>query len=245
MRYLIISDIHANLHALDAVLKDAGTIGYDGALVLGDLVGYGADPAGVIARTLELTPIAMVRGNHDKVAAGLETAALFNDVARRSIEWTAEQLSAEELTTLADLPKGPFQLTRNFELCHGAPFDEDFYVFDSHDAARAIQAARSRICFFGHTHLPALFASDDDPIRAIGDQPDDVLALPRSGQALINVGSVGQPRDGDPRAAYGILDAEALTLRLRRVEYDIVGAQNRILDAGLPPWLAARLERGQ
>jgi diadenosine tetraphosphatase ApaH/serine/threonine PP2A family protein phosphatase len=245
VRYLIISDLHANLHALDAVLADAKTVGYDATLVLGDLVGYGADPSAVIARTLALEPAAIVRGNHDKVAAGIESAELFNDIARRSIEWTAQQLSPAELTTLSDLPKGPCQLTSTFELCHGAPFDEDYYIFDADDASRAIGAAKSRICFFGHTHLPALFATGDDPVRASEDGAEDELALPTSGPALINIGSVGQPRDGDPRAAYGVLDVTRHTLRLRRVTYDIAGAQARIIKAGLPEWLALRLERGQ
>ncbi|HUL74642.1 MAG TPA: metallophosphoesterase family protein [Vicinamibacterales bacterium] len=247
MRYLILSDIHANLHALDAVLADAELQGYDATLVLGDLVGYGADPAAVIARTLALEPVAMVRGNHDKVCAGLEPAALFNDVARHSIEWTAETLSAAELRLLAELPKGPCQLTADLEICHGAPFDEDYYVFDSGDAARAIEASQGRLCFFGHTHLPALFATPEDPVLQDPDLPTEELVLPRTGPALINVGSVGQPRDGDARAAYGILDAtrSALRLRLRRVAYDVAGAQARIRGAGLPEWLAARLERGQ
>ncbi len=245
MRYLILSDIHANIHALEAVLADAGAIGYDAVLVLGDLVGYGADPAAVIARTLALDPAAMVRGNHDKVCAGLEPAALFNDVARRSIEWTAAVLSSEELQVLAELRKGPYQVSSELEICHGAPFDEDYYVFDASEAARAIEAAQSRLCFFGHTHLPALFATADDPVREGAGPAEDELALPQTGPALINVGSVGQPRDGDPRAAYGILDMTRHTLRLRRVEYDVAGAQARIREAGLPVWLAIRLERGQ
>jgi diadenosine tetraphosphatase ApaH/serine/threonine PP2A family protein phosphatase len=245
VRYLLISDVHANLHALDAVLSDAATIGYDATLVLGDLVGYGGDPAAVIARTLALKPVAMVRGNHDKVAAGLESPALFNDVARRSIEWTAASLSAADLRILAELQMGPWQISRDLEICHGAPFDEDYYVFDANDASRAMDAARARMCFFGHTHLPALFATPDDPLTRRDGLAEDEVALPRSGPALINVGSVGQPRDGDPRAAYGILDLERQTLRLRRVTYDVAGAQARILDAGLPAWLAVRLERGQ
>jgi diadenosine tetraphosphatase ApaH/serine/threonine PP2A family protein phosphatase len=118
-------------------------------------------------------------------------------------------------------------------------------VFEAGEAARAIEAAQSRLCFFGHTHLPALFATAQDPVREGVGPTEDELALPESGPALINVGSVGQPRDGDPRAAYGILDMTRHTLRLRRVEYDIAGAQSRIRDAGLPMWLAIRLERGQ
>jgi predicted phosphodiesterase len=245
VRYLVISDIHANLHALDAVLADARTLGYDGVLCLGDLVGYGANPGEVIGRVLELAPVAMVRGNHDKVCAGLEPAVLFNEIARRSIEWTRRELSKADLTTLINLPRGPRLVNDTVEICHGATFDEDHYVFGTDDAARSIDGASARICLFGHTHLPAIFTAADDPEATGNGLADDELALPRTGPALINVGSVGQPRDGDPRAAYGLLDLDRLTIRMRRTAYDIQGAQQRIMKAGLPPWLALRLERGQ
>lgn len=244
MRYLILSDIHGNLQALEAVLTDATRLGYDEVLFLGDLVGYGADPGAVIDRTLGLEPTAVIRGNHDKVCAGIEPAILFNDVARRSIEWTAATISPAHLKALAELPKGPRIVVDGLEICHGTPFDEDYYVFESTDAAKAMDAASARVCLFGHTHLPALFATSEDPIRAIEQAPEE-LRLPATGPALINVGSVGQPRDGDPRAAYGLLDLELGTLVMRRVEYDVAGAQARILKAGLPAWLALRLERGQ
>ena len=244
MRYLILSDIHANLQALDAVMTDATAIGFDAALVLGDLVGYGADPGAVIDRTLALKPVALIRGNHDKVCAGLEPATSFNDAARASVEWTASVLSPDHLEQLRALPQGPQLVTSDIEICHGAPFDEDHYVFDDRDASRAADAASARICLFGHTHLPAVFATAQDPVVA-SEGADDELRLPMSGPVLMNVGSVGQPRDGDPRAAYGLLDESAGTIRLRRVEYDVRGAQEAILKAGLPPWLAIRLERGQ
>jgi predicted phosphodiesterase len=244
VRYLLISDIHANLHALDAVLADAATLGYDAVLCLGDLVGYGADPSAVIRRVQDLKPVAIVRGNHDKVCAGLEPATFFNDVARQSVEWTRAVLSAEELQVLVDLPKGPRRVDDTVEICHGAPFDEDYYVFDDADAARAVKAASARLCFFGHTHLPAVFTEGSNPAQA-DPGASDGLRLPRAGPALINVGSVGQPRDHDPRAAYGLLDRNQSTLRLRRVEYDVKGAQKRIRDAGLPAWLADRLDKGQ
>jgi diadenosine tetraphosphatase ApaH/serine/threonine PP2A family protein phosphatase len=245
VRYLIISDIHGNVHALDAVLAEAATIGYDRVLCLGDLVGYGADPSAVMARTLALPLSGIVRGNHDKVCAGLEPAVLFNEIARRSVDWTHEVLSPEELKTLAGLPKGPRVIDEAVEICHGAPFDEDHYVFDSADAERAIEAATARICLFGHTHLPAVFTTASDQATTADGLQDDELALPKTGPVLINVGSVGQPRDGDPRAAYGVLDLERRTIRLRRVVYNIAGAQKRIMTAGLPAYLALRLERGQ
>ena len=245
MRYLILSDMHGNKQALDAVLDDAATLGYDAALVLGDLVGYGADPQAIIEATLALEPIAMIRGNHDKVCAGLEPATLFNDIARRSIEWTASVLPAEHLRVLADLPMGPALVVDGLEICHGTPFDEDYYVFDPDDARRAIDSAQGRICLFGHTHVPAIYATADPPKSGRADLAEDEVALPLEGPVLLNAGSVGQPRDGDPRAAYGILDVERNVIRMRRVVYDIAEAQARIRAAGLPPALAARLERGQ
>ena len=244
MRYLILSDLHANLQALDAVLEDAQAVGYDAVLVLGDLVGYGADPAAVMDRTLALDPVAMIRGNHDKVCAGIESPLLFNDAARVSAEWTAATLDDDHLRILRDLPKGPRLVNASIEICHGTPFDEDHYVFDDHDASRAADAAQARICLFGHTHVPAIFATAQDPVVASPDSVD-MLRLPKEAPVLINVGSVGQPRDGDPRAAYGVLDSAAGTLRLRRVPYDVEAAQAAIINAGLPEWLAFRLERGQ
>ena len=244
MRYLVLSDLHSNLQALDAVMADAEALGYDEVLVLGDLVGYGGDPAAVIDRTLELAPVAMIRGNHDKVCCGIESPMLFNDAARAAAEWTAGVLDAARLDVLRALPKGPMQVNGDIEICHGTPFDEDHYVFDDQDASRAAEAASRRICLFGHTHLPAVYATAQDPVVASED-PADELRLPMSGPVLMNVGSVGQPRDGDPRAAYGLLDQEQGRIRLRRVSYDVKGAQMAIIKAGLPPWLAIRLERGQ
>lgn len=245
MRYLILSDLHANLQALESVMADATAAGFDRVLVLGDLVGYGADPARVMDLVFGLEPDAMIRGNHDKVCAGLEPSAMFNDVARISAEWTHATLSPDHLRALADLPRGPRTIAGVVEICHGAPFDEDFYIFDGEDASRAIGAASARICLYGHTHLPALFATASDPLEPMAGANFDAVRLPRAGPALINVGSVGQPRDGDPRAAYGIIDLDGGLLQMRRVAYDVAGAQQRIRDEGLPDWLASRLATGQ
>ena len=241
MRYLILSDLHANLPALEAVLDNAAG-GYDAVLVLGDLVGYGADPSAVLSQTLALEPVGLIRGNHDKVCAGLEPSTSFNDIARISIEWTAETLSASELKTLAELRKGPQQIPGGIEIAHGAPFDEDYYVFDTADAARALQAASARLCLIGHTHVPGIYATGE---LSAGAVEGNTVRLPATGQVLANVGSVGQPRDGDPRAAYGLLDLAKKTLSMRRVKYDVERAQQSILQAGLPSLLAWRLEEGQ
>jgi predicted phosphodiesterase len=244
VRYLIISDIHANRHALEAVLADAASRGYDATLCLGDVVGYGGDPAAALELTLALKPAGLIRGNHDKVCAGLEPASSFNDVARRAVEWTRQTLSETDLRTLAALPRGPVRIADDLEICHGAPFNEDHYVFDRVDAGRAMSSASARICLFGHTHLPAVYSTPAHPVTC-ADGDTDQYQLPREGGVLINVGSVGQPRDGDPRAAYGLLDLERCTLQLRRIEYDVAGAQAAIRAAGLPAWLATRLATGE
>src|SRR5262249_38222674 len=147
---------------------------------------------------------------------------------RLSIEWTASMLSAEHLRLLADLPAGPRLVSPEVEICHGTPFDEDYYVFDPADAQRAIEAARAPICLFGHTHVPAICATAEAPTPKRADLADDEVQLPANGSVLINVGSVGQPRDGDPRAAYGILDLERRVIRMRRLTYDIAEAQAHI-----------------
>lgn len=245
LRYLIISDIHANLHALEAVLADAARRGYDATLCLGDLVGYGADPGAVLDRIAGLQPVGLIRGNHDKVCAGLEPATSFNDVARKAVEWTRSVLSPSQMAGLAALPSGPQRISDELEICHGAPFNEDHYIFDRIDAGRAMGSASARLCLFGHTHLPAVFSTPHNPVERAPGSVDDVFLLPPAGAVLVNVGSVGQPRDGDSRAAYGLLDMEHLTLELRRVAYDLAGAQAAIRAVGLPHWLADRLARGE
>ena len=247
MRYLVISDIHANLHAFDAVMADASREDYDAILCLGDLVGYGADPGEVIDKVLALNPAGLIRGNHDKVCAGLEPAVLFNDVARQSVEWTMRVLTAEQSTALAELRKGPQLIGTAVEICHGAPFDEDHYIFDGGDAALALRTAQHSLCLFGHTHLPALFKIVEGSLygTALDAERDAVIPLQRGARYLVNVGSIGQPRDGDPRAAYGVLDDEARELRTFRVPYPVEKAQKRIIDAKLPVSLANRLALGR
>lgn len=244
MQVVVLSDIHANLEALDAVVADARRHGFDRVACLGDLVGYGASPIEVVDRVESLGALAVIRGNHDKVCAGLEPATNFNDAARAAAEWTYATLGPVYRERLAALPRGPVALTDEIEICHGTPFDEDFYVFDEGDAARAIAATSRRVCFFGHTHVPAVYSTSSDPVRTSPDAADEFL-LPLEGRVLINVGSVGQPRDGDPRAAYGIIDTERGAVALHRVPYDVEAAQQRIRAAGLPEWLAARLARGK
>lgn len=244
LRYLVISDIHANLEALDAVLDAADA--YDHALVLGDLVGYGADPNAVIDRVRSLGPATLIRGNHDKVGAGLENTDGFNYLARQAISWTADALTADHRQWLAALPQGPVVVDDLVEICHGTPFDEDVYIFDDLDAMRAIHEARRPLCLFGHTHVVAAFQVSGE-MRNIGHLHAEQIEIPPDGGArlLVNCGAVGQPRDGDPRAAYGLLDTVARTLSLKRIDYDVPSAQAKILAAGLPDVLAQRLAVGR
>jgi predicted phosphodiesterase len=247
MRYLILSDIHANLEALNACLADADLRGYDRTLILGDLVGYGADPNAVIERVQRLAPHAIVRGNHDKVSCGIEQADGFNTVARNAARWTLEVLTPEYRAWLAALPKGPRQVDDLLEICHGSPFDEDAYIFDELDAARAFRSSRRPLCLFGHTHYPAVFQLVADGLDAasLGDSPESHVAIVAGTKQLINPGSVGQPRDGDSRAAYAIVDQGARRVEMLRTVYPINEAQAKILQAGLPEVLAHRLGVGR
>jgi diadenosine tetraphosphatase ApaH/serine/threonine PP2A family protein phosphatase len=247
MRYLILTDIHANLEALDTCLADAKSRGYDRTLVLGDLVGYGADPNAVIERVQRLAPHAIVRGNHDKVSCGIEQADGFNAVARGAARWTLEVLTAEHRSWLAALPKGPHQVDDLVEICHGAPFDEDSYIFDELDAARALKASTRPLCLFGHTHYTAVFELAEGGLESMGptNSPHSRVALIEGSKLLVNPGSVGQPRDGDPRAAYAIVDEDARHVEMFRLRYPVEEAQSKIVRAGLPEVLAQRLAVGR
>jgi diadenosine tetraphosphatase ApaH/serine/threonine PP2A family protein phosphatase len=247
MRYVVLTDIHGNLEALDACLADATARGFDRTLVLGDVVGYGADPGAAIARIRELAPAALVRGDHDKVACGLESSDGFNAVARTAVAWTRSQLTDGERDWLRTLSKGPVVVDDLVEICHGAPFDEDAYIFDELDAHRALRSATRPLCLFGHTHQPVAFVLADGALSASIPEPSDSsrLSIDPEARYLVNPGAVGQPRDGDPRAAYAIVDVEARAVHLYRLEYDVASAQRKILNAGLPEVLATRLAAGR
>ena len=252
LRYLILSDIHANSDALEAVLAAAPAATWDRLVVLGDLVGYGAQPNAVVDQVRALDPIAVIRGNHDKAACGIEDGSNFNYVARLAAEWTTAALTADNLAYLRALPAGPLAIDDRVEICHGAPFDEDHYIFDTEDARCALDAASRPLCLFGHTHLPVVFNRHASTLEGFvpdgrNDMPvSDIPVSMGEGIAyLVNPGSVGQPRDGDPRAAFAIYDSERSTLTLRRVPYAVDAAQRRIMSAGLPASLANRLAIGR
>jgi diadenosine tetraphosphatase ApaH/serine/threonine PP2A family protein phosphatase len=246
MRYLVLSDIHANLEALDAVLEAARAIPHDRLLVLGDLVGYGADPNAVVDRVRSLEPFATIRGNHDKVGAGLEPSDAFNAVARTAIRWTYEALSDDNRDWLAALPSGPVAIDEHLEICHGTPFDEDAYVFDDGDVLRAMQAAGRRLCLFGHTHVQVGYRLANASLTLETTDAERPLNIPiGEGHYLINPGSVGQPRDGDPRAAFAVYDSTDLAVAIHRTTYAVDRAQARIRAEGLPEALAQRLMIGR
>ncbi len=247
MRYLILTDIHANLEALDACLADALVRRYDETLVLGDLVGYGPDPNLVVERVQALQPLAIVRGNHDKVACGLEQAEGFNTVAKSAAKWTLEVLTPEYREWLAVLPEGPIEVDDTVEICHGSPFDEDAYIFDELDAVRALKVATRPLCLFGHTHYPVTFELSDESFDSVGSASATQTQVDmRDGcKYLLNPGSVGQPRDGDPRAAYAIVDTAKRRVELYRLKYPVEETQLKIVRAGLPEVLAQRLAVGR
>ncbi|MGE0462935.1 MAG: metallophosphoesterase [Vicinamibacterales bacterium] len=247
MRYLVISDIHANLEAFEAVMAAAAPLGWDQVLVLGDLVGYGADPNAVIDRVRDMAPHAVIRGNHDKVGSGIESAEGFNAVARSAIHWTLDALTDANRAWLAALPAGPVLVDDLIEICHGTPYDEDAYVFDDLDALRALHAAKRQLCLFGHTHVQVGYsiANSQFAVETASDARPLEVALNGQARYLINPGSVGQPRDGDPRAGFALVDTDRRRVAIHRIPYPVARAQARILEAGLPEILAERLGVGR
>jgi predicted phosphodiesterase len=247
MRYLVLTDIHANLEALDACVADARARRFDATLILGDLVGYGGDPNAVVERVQALEPVAIVRGNHDKVACGLEQAEGFNAVARSAAKWTLDVLTPAHRDWLCALPEGPHMVDEVIEICHGSPFDEDAYIFDELDAVRALKVSARPLCLFGHTHYPVTFELSNQSFESVdaGSAPEMLIQMKPGSKYLINPGSVGQPRDGDSRAAYAIVDTNELRVELFRLKYPIAEAQAKVIKAGLPEVLAHRLAVGR
>ena len=247
MRYLVLTDIHANLEALNACLADARARGFDDTLVLGDLVGYGGDPNAVVELIQSLKPAAIVRGNHDKVSCGLEQADGFNAVAKSAAKWTLDVLTPEYRDWLCALPEGPQIVDDIVEICHGSPFVEDAYIFDELDAVRALKVSTRPLCLFGHTHYPVTFELSAQSFDNVGSAaaPETQIQMKPGSKYLVNPGSVGQPRDGDPRAAYAIVDTTLLRVELFRLKYPVEEAQAKVLKAGLPEVLAQRLAVGR
>jgi diadenosine tetraphosphatase ApaH/serine/threonine PP2A family protein phosphatase len=245
MRFLVISDLHANLEALTAVLDRARDLAWDRALVLGDLVGYGADPDAVVEIARSLPGLLAVRGNHDRVASGEDTAWDLSPAALRAAVWTRRRLSAPNRAFLAGLPPGPLEFRPGGILAHGSPGNEDDYLLDEEEGERAFAAHGFRVGFFGHTHLPVRFIRRGGSVALLdiaGDGAD--FDLDERDRHLINPGSVGQPRDGDPRASFAIFDDDERRVTCHRVAYDTDTARRKILEAGLPTALGDRLLYG-
>ncbi|HVR27954.1 MAG TPA: metallophosphoesterase family protein [Thermoanaerobaculia bacterium] len=245
MRYLIYSDVHANIDALRAVLRSVRRKRIDAAISLGDLVGYGAAPNQVLDAMRQMRgEVRHIRGNHDKVVAGIEEGLGFNSVALAAARWTRERLAPANLRLLRKLPPGPAR-ENGFDFCHGSPLDEDAYVFSWRDAIEVFRGAEFDLCFFGHTHVAGCYAYGPDGLEEIPiDRPRDALELVAGVRYLVNPGAVGQPRDRDPRAAFVLYDSDRRLVQWFRVDYPIGRAQARILKAGLPKILADRLSRG-
>jgi len=247
MRYLIVSDIHANMTALEAVLE-ASKGRWEKCVCLGDVVGYGPDPNEVVDKIRELGAVT-IRGNHDKAGSGVANADDFNPAARNVALWTREQLRPENREWLEKLPVGPVSVD-GFAIVHGAYRDEDEYVFAPAQALDSLLDAQSPITFFGHTHLQGGFSMRDNKVgvlhfKAAAGSPFAELALESGTTYLLNPGSVGQPRDGDARGAFAIADIPQKTVEFWRVAYDIPSVQQRMSKAGLPEPLVTRLSFGR
>src|ERR1700683_616472 len=247
MRFLILSDIHANATALSAALS-AVEGRWDRALCLGDVVGYGPDPNDVIDTVKKLTEV-VIRGNHDKASCGQTDAEDFNAIARTAAEWTRAQLTPANLEYLRNLPSGPLQID-GLTLVHGAVADEDEYVFAPAQALNGLLESPSAVTFFGHTHFQGGFSYRGDKLDVMQMKPQPgstfaALRLEESTRYLLNPGSIGQPRDGDPRAGFAIADLTHHVAEFWRVPYDIAAVQQRMRQAGLPEPLAVRLAAGR
>ena len=247
MKYLIVSDIHSNKEALTAVLSFVRRKPWDKVVFLGDLVGYGANPNQAVDMLRAVKkPFVGIRGNHDKVCSGIEDGELFNRIALEAAMWTRRKLTGSNLKWLTSLPRGPMVVDGSFAISHGTPIDEDAYIFGEIEALNVFRQTDYDVCFFGHSHFPVIFALTPDAITTVLTvAPSFRFTLRPGARYLINPGSVGQPRDGNPLASFAIFDPESRVVTIHRVSYQLEAAQQRILDAGLPRPLADRLSIGR
>ena len=239
MRVLVLSDIHSNIHALDAVLAAAGAV--DAVWHLGDVVGYGPEPDAVVERLHSRNALG-VRGNHDSAAIGGLEIEEFNADARRAMEWTRERIGSATRDWLAALPER--RVVDDFTLVHGSPRDPTWEYVTSGPVARAnLAVLETPYCLHGHTHLPTVFRDDDGRIELISPLPGSAVGLDHR-KVLLNPGSVGQPRDGRTTASYLVLDTDRPEARWRRAVYDIGATQAAMRAVSLPERLVARLDFG-
>jgi predicted phosphodiesterase len=240
MRFAIFSDIHANLEAFEAVMADARARKCTDFVCLGDVVGYNANPRECVAQVREMDcPI--VKGNHDEQASLIESSRDFNEMAEQAIQWTRDNLTEDDKEWLRDLRLQ--RQVRDFTIVHATldTPEQWGYVFNNLDAAASFTYQHTTVCFFGHTHVPMAFIRDDGVHRVRMEQ----LRIEPSKKYFINVGSVGQPRDADWRAAYCVYDIENNSVEQRRLKYDVATAQKKIINAGQPHLLADRLAIGR
>lgn len=245
MRYLIFGDIHGNLEAFLSLLKFAKKRKIDHYLFLGDLVGYGASPNEIVQKIRSLNPISLIRGNHDKAVCGLDSVQTFNPIAASAIRWTKKNILKRNLNFLLRLKKGSQIIHQNITICHGSPFDEDYYIFGEFDASEAFFHINTPLCFFGHTHFPFVYREKDGLVEGTfltGNYNE--VKIEQGVRYLINPGSVGQPRDRNSLAAGAIYNSKTKKVQFYRLEYDIEEAQRKIFQANLPPALAERLALG-
>lgn len=248
MRFLILSDIHANWEALDAVVQ-ASAGACDAIVACGDFVGYGADPNRVVEWARDSAD-PVIRGNHDKACAGLIDLEWFNLPARISALWTQDELTPANLDWIRKLPEGPEKIRSfDFDIVHGSPLDEDEYLITREEIASVAPYLRAPVTFFGHTHMQGAYLCHRNGVRDLGTvsrlEAARTFELEPDCSYLINPGSVGQPRDGDARAAYALYEPEQRIVTLHRISYAVGQAQAKIRNAGLPDVLADRLSVGR
>jgi len=247
MRILVLSDLHANLTALDAALAAAHGR-WDVSVCLGDVVGYGPDPNEVTQRIRQLGT-QTIRGNHDKAVSGLVDSDDFNPVAKAAVDWTRGHLDPDNLRWLSALPAGPFP-TQDIVLVHGALQDEDEYVFTPAQALEGLLDSSANVTFFGHTHHQGGFSYQDSNLEILQIRPRAMesfapLRTEPGRRYLLNPGSIGQPRDSDPRTAFAIADLAHQVIEFWRVPYDVQSVQARMRAAALPEPLVDRLMAGR
>ncbi|MFQ5956663.1 MAG: metallophosphoesterase family protein [Candidatus Brocadiales bacterium] len=241
MLYAVLGDVHSNFEALDTVLKDIEKEGPDKILSVGDIVGYAAEPGRCLAAVRQVSET-IVAGNHDYAAVEKMDIDYFNPHAKEAALWTREHLSQEDKDFLSGLPLVLEMEKEGITLVHGTLYKpEQFYYLQTyHDAELSLKFLHTRICFIGHSHVPVAILKT----AGMCAETKEEVSLTKAKQAIINVGSVGQPRDRDPRACYVLYDTERELIRFRRLEYDIEGASKKIIEAGLPEFEAERLKVG-
>ena len=242
MRWAIFSDIHSNLEALEVVIKAYKSEAIDIYLCLGDIVGYGANPAECVQITRDIAQI-IIAGNHDWATAGLFSLEYFNDWAKQAVLWTQKRINLTIHNFLASLRL--IYENEDFVLVHGSLYQPEAfnYMLDFFQASRTFALMRKAICFLGHTHSAGIFIQDEE--GRIDYQREERLKLKEGNRYIVNVGSVGQPRDGNNKASFCVYDTQRREILIKRIDYDIKSAQEKILACGLPQFLAARLSGGR